>query len=122
MCLEGKDEDQDGRNNLIEFAFALRPDTPDGFDLTPISITAPDPVTGDEFFTFKYLRPQSATALLSYTTEISYDLREPWIADAPIVSETVVLQEGGIEEVTVKITEPMSSADTFFMRISVQVL
>lgn len=116
------DGDNDQNNNLIEFAFALRPGTPDGFALTPISISPPDPVTGDEFFTLKYIRPQSGTTHLSYTTEISFDLTQPWITGAPALSETVVPQDGGVEEVTVEFTTPISSADKFFMRIEVETL
>lgn len=111
------DEDNDRNNNLSEFAFALRASEADGFQITPISITPPDS-SGDSFFTIKYIRPQTGTLHLSYETEISFNLLQPWITGAPAVVETVVVQqEQGVEEVTVKFLVPVSSNTEFFMRV-----
>ena len=117
------DTDQDGMNHLFEFAFARDPFISDAQEITPISLKVPDPQTDDQFFTLKYLRPQSGTQHLNYVTEISFDLKQPWLSNPPEVLETVVIQQdGGMEEVTVRFLPAVSTTDTLFMRISVQKL
>ncbi len=116
------DADQDGMNHLFEFAFTKDPFISDATEITLISLEVPNTQTGDQFFTLKYLRPQSGTQHLKYVTEISYDLTQPWIAEPAILSEAIVPMEGGVEEVTVRVTEPIGAADTFFMRIAIQKL
>ena len=109
-------------NHLFEFAFTKDPFISDATEITLISLEVPNTQTGDQFFTLKYLRPQSGTQHLKYVTEISYDLTQPWIAEPAILSEAIVPMEGGVEEVTVRVTEPIGAADTFFMRIAIQKL
>ena len=117
------DADQDGMNHLFEFAFAKDPFISDATEITPISLEVPNPQTGDQFFTLKYLRPQSGTQHLKYITEISFDLKQPWLSDPPDVLETaIVQQDGGMEEVTVRFLETLGTTDKLFMRISVRKL
>ncbi|WP_158279870.1 RHS repeat domain-containing protein [Coraliomargarita sinensis] len=121
--IPSEDTDQDGMSHLFEFAFGKDPSVPDAQNITPISLEVPDPQTGDQFFTLKYLRPLSATQHLSYSTQISFDLTQPWLTDPPAVLETVVVQqEGGVEEVTVKFLPTVGSNDKFFMRIQASTL
>lgn len=118
-----EDSDQDGMNHLFEFAFAKDPSVSDAQDITPVSLEVPDPQTGDQFFTLKYLRPQSSTQHLTYTTQISFDLTQPWLSNPPAVLETVVVQQdGGVEEVTVKFLPAVGTNDKFFMRINAETL
>lgn len=118
-----EDDDQDGMNHLFEFAFAKDPSVSDAKDITPTSLEVPEPQTGEQFFTLKYLRPQSGTQHLGYSTQISFDLTQPWLTDPPEVLEAVVVpQEGGVEEVTVKFLPAVGSNDSFFMRITADVL
>lgn len=118
-----EDTDDDGMTHLFEFAFAKDPSVSDAQDITPISLEVPDPQSGDEFFTLKYLRPQSGTQHLSYTTQISFDLMQPWLSNPPAVLETVVVQQdGGVEEVTVTFLPAVGSSDLFFMRIVAEAL
>ncbi|NBB81709.1 MAG: hypothetical protein GVY36_20090 [Verrucomicrobia bacterium] len=115
------DEDSDQNNNFVEYAFARSPDKADGYALTVISLTEPDPATGEEFHILRYLRPQSGPLHLEYNTEISFDLIETWLTGLPDVIETVATpREGGIEEVTVRFLAPSGSVDRFFMRLSVK--
>ena len=117
------DADQDGMNHLFEFAFTKDPFISDATEITLISLEVPNTQTGDQFFTLKYRRPQSGTQHLNYTTEISFDLTQPWLSAAPDVLETTVLQQdGGMEEVTVKFLPAVSTTDKLFMRVSVQML
>ncbi|TVP77778.1 MAG: hypothetical protein EA353_09635 [Puniceicoccaceae bacterium] len=117
------DIDGDGMNNLFEFAFAKDPTVADAGNITPISLEVPDPQTGEQFFTLKYLRPVAGTLHLYYSTQISFDLTQPWLTDPPDVLETLVVQqEGGIEEVTVKFLPAVGSNDKFFIRILAETL
>lgn len=114
------DDDNDGYVNLFEYAFARRPDMPDAGPVTVISVTAPEPGTGDRFYTLTYTRPQSGTLHLDYVTKISFDTLDSWITGPPeVIEETVVPAEGGVEVVTVRFLGPVGSVEKFFMRISV---
>lgn len=118
-----EDADQDEMNNLFEFAFAKDPSISDSRDITPISLEVPDPQTGDQFFILKYRRPQSGIQHLNYTTEISYDLTQPWLSAPPEVLETIVVQQDeGMEEVTVRFLPTVNTTDKLFMRVSAQKL
>ena len=117
------DTDQDGMDHLFEFAFAKDPSISDATEITPISLEVPNPQTGDQFFTLKYLRPQSGTQHLKYITEISFDLKQQWLSNPPEVLETTVTpQDDGTEEVTVRFLPTVSTTNKLFMRISVQKL
>lgn len=114
------DEDQDGKENLLEYAFLRKADRSDGYAIAVIDLTDPDPVTGEEFHTMTYLRPISGTLHLEYSTEISFDLTT-WLTGLPDVIETVVTpKEGGVEEVTVRWLAPAGSSEKLFMRLSAE--
>ena len=116
----GSDEDGDGRDNLFEFAFDLRPDAADGFEVTPVSLSAPTPGTSDQTFSFTYRRPTSGPALLAYRTEVSFDLQSGWTEDPANLSETITPVGEGAEEVTVRFTSPVSTANRLFLRVFVE--
>ena len=118
------DGDQDGLNNLGEFAFAFNPNASDAVNITPISIVTPSGST-DRFFTIVYQRPQVAQSLLSYTSEVSFDLSQtmPWSSDPADVQEiSVVPMEGGVEQVTVRALAPVDDQDKLFLRIRINTL
>lgn len=117
------DPDGDGNTQLVEYAFGLNPSVPDGSAIAPIGITPPDPMTGDRFFTLTYLRPQSGTLHLSYTTRISFDLKDPWItAPSEVLDVVVEPMDGGLEEVSVRFLPPVGSSELLFMRVRIETL
>ena len=118
------DEDSDGLNNLGEFAFAFNPTVSDAVNVTPISIVTPSGST-DQFFTIVYQRPQVGGSLLSYTSQVSFDLSlaQPWSSSPSDIQEiSVVPMEGGVEQVTVRALAPVDNQDKLFLRILVNTL
>lgn len=113
------DGEGDGHDNRTEFAFALRPDRIDGFNLTPVSLSAPDPGDGSRRVYLTYDRPQAGPLHLQYTSEVSFDLSPVWIRNSPDLSETVTPLDGGIERVTVRFEVPVDTVDRVFLRIAV---
>jgi YD repeat-containing protein len=114
------DGDNDGLTNFVEFAFGRNPALQDGYSLSSIQFTPPDPGTGNEYVTMTYMRPRSATQFLTYGAQFSTDLLMPWTNGTPLTVETQVSPENeGLEEVTVRYLTPIQSLDIFFMRITV---
>lgn len=112
------DEESDGLINLLEFALARDPFTPDAANLTPVSI---EPNGTDQYLTIRYLRPKQGPALLEYKVEVSFDLAAgSWSSDPADVEELGVAdQGGGIELVTVRAKAAVSTANRAFLRLRV---
>jgi hypothetical protein len=112
-----EDRDSDGLTNLREFAFGRSPAQSDSANLTPVSIEPPS--AANQYFTLRYNRPKTATLLLAYSAEVSFDL-VTWNNTASAVEQTGVTDLGnGLEQVTVRAVSPLSAQSRIFLRIRI---
>lgn len=107
------DPDGDGLNNFTEYAFGRDPLVPDNHSLTSGGIIDE---TGRKYLAVTFTRRHKALDL-SYTAETSGDLRPPWIPTSQ-QSGTVTDLGGGLEQITLRDTEP-APPHSRFIRVRV---
>lgn len=106
------DPDGDGAANLLEYAFAREP-------LSPETTPAPAPgVDAEGAFTLAYFRPADRTDL-SYTVEWTDDLLAAWRSGAEYLAAPVASPEPGGEIISVRSLLPTSTAPLQFLRLRV---
>lgn len=110
-----------GRVNLLEYALALDPLGQGNANPTPVSIELSTDGT-DSHLTLRFRRPVYGPQSVEYAVEVSGDLaQDSWSSDP---GDVEILQVeslgGGIEEVTVRATLPLSETDRLFLRLRVQ--
>ena len=106
-----KDPDGDGLANLLEYAFVLDPNSPNGL---PIEVsTAAE--GNDTLFTITFPFPSdSGNTDLILDVESSTTLQTASWSSVGFTTETPVPQGNGIDLVTVKVTDPVGTSPTFY--------
>ena len=106
-----KDPDGDGLVNLLEYAFVLDPNSPNGL---PIEVGTA--VKGnDTLFTITFPFPSdSGNTDLIQDVESSTTLQTASWSSVGFTTETPVPQGNGIDLVTVKVTDPIGAVPTFY--------
>ncbi|MGB0993247.1 MAG: lamin tail domain-containing protein, partial [Akkermansiaceae bacterium] len=122
MTAESDDFDQDGYNNLLEFALHSDPTDSASTPAMPSAISNIDPGTGTaDYFTFSITRP-IATPGVSYTPETSMTLNNDW--DNNAMTNYAVLysrtRNGDVETLTYRSKNPASAESRHFFRMKVE--
>ena len=107
------DPDADGIPNLLEYAFALEPFTPDPGGALPTHA-----VDAGGYLTFTYFHPSARTEL-TYTVEWSADLLAAWQSGQNYVTETARVPVSGGEQVTVSTLATAATQPLQFLRLRV---
>ncbi len=101
------DPDNDGLNNLMEYALGCSPTVPTGGSRPKSSITTID---GSNYVYIQYTRPDPAPADVVYDVQSSADL-QTWASNSVVTLSTAV--ENGVATVRVRATQDLSSSQRF---------
>ena len=114
------DPDQDGADNLLEFAFNLNPGLADAATLAPggsagLPRYGVEEISGEPHLTVEFIRHPSTS---TYTLETSTGL-QVWDQPVPIIIGAPVPVPGGFERVKWADPEPLSAFPRRYLRVHV---
>ena len=121
LAAPAADPDNDGADNLAEFAFNLDPNAPDAVPLPPVGTAglprfAAEVIEGRPRLTVEFIRRSSCAR---YTFEASNDL-EVWDQPEPVPVGDPVPLPGGFERVKWADTELFGGLTRRFLRVDVK--
>jgi len=122
MAGEGDDFDNDGCNNLLEFALNSDPTDPASKPHMAVAITQIDSGTGAaDYFTLSITRPIAIPGV-TYTPETSATLNNDWDGSPTTVNAILHSRErtGTTETITYRSRQPVSSSNPHFTRLKIE--
>ncbi len=112
----GDDADNDTLSNFAEYAFGTNPRVPDRQLAAPRAGTVS--LIGQKYLTLTYRRSKADLADVQFRVTASGALA-PWAASATVVPLGSPADKGSYLEVTVRATQPLSTASQGFLRLEV---
>ncbi len=110
------DPDQDGFPNILEYALALNPTSPDTRNVLPRPTLVQ--ANGQMFITYTYRRPKTVPPDLTYQVTASAAV-SPWQGTTAGLEATAPVDKGSYVEVTVKAVVPATGNASGFIQFKV---